>query len=125
MRQEEENVGEEEGHGGGGESISAGVPPERGPLSRLEYDKEKRGIREAFIVYDGVNCIGENGDDNGGMVNKGKGYSASGVVVDDDNAETMISIEMEDLERAKVERGGGRGRGGRRGCSAWRILGGM
>ena len=41
---------------------------------------------------------------------KGKGSSALGVVNDDDDAETMIFIEMEDLERAKVEReGGGRG----------------
>ena len=37
---------------------------------------------------------------------KGKGSSESGVVDNDDNAETMVCIKMEDIERAKVEREG-------------------
>ena len=53
---------------------------------------------------------------------KGKIYSASEVVDNDDSAKTMIRIEMEDLELAKAER---EGRGDRRSCSAWRVLGGM
>ena len=55
-------------------------------------------------------------------MNKGKGSSSSGVVDSENNAETMIRIEMEDLELAKAER---EGRGDRRSCSAWRVLGGM
>ena len=31
MRQDEDDKGEEEGKVGGGENISSGVPPERGP----------------------------------------------------------------------------------------------
>ena len=40
---------------------------------------------------------------------KDKGYSSSVVVDDDDDAETMICIKMEGLERSKVKR---EGRGG-------------
>ena len=53
MRQDEDDKGEEERRGGEGEIISTGVPPKCGPLSRLRYDKEQRGIREAFIDDDG------------------------------------------------------------------------
>ena len=45
MIQDEDDEGEEEVKGGRGESISTGVPPKRGPLSRIEYNKEQRGIR--------------------------------------------------------------------------------
>ena len=40
---------------------------------------------------------------------KGKVSSASGVIDDDDNTETMIRIKMEYLEQAKVEKEGGGG----------------
>ena len=44
---------------------------------------------------------------------KGKGSSALGVIDNNDDAEKTIRIEMEDLERAKVEREGeGEGEGG-------------
>ena len=43
------------------------------------------------------------------MVKNGKGFSAQGVVNDDENADTVVCIEMENLEQAKVEREGERG----------------
>ena len=62
MHQEEYNKGEEEGQGGGGESISDDVPPKCGPLLRLEYDGEQRGLREAFT--DGGDGVGDNDKEN-------------------------------------------------------------
>ena len=62
--QDKDDEGEEEGREEGGESISAGVPPKRGPLSRLEYDEEKRGLREAFIDGGGGNGIRDDDNNN-------------------------------------------------------------
>ena len=104
--------------GGGGEGeerlYPPASPPERGPSSRLEYDEEQRGIREAFIDDGDGDGVGDNDNGKVWMVKKGKVSSGLGVVDDEKNAETMISIEMEDIEQAKVEREGEREGGEKR-----------
>ena len=60
---------------------------------------------EAFIDNDGGDGVGDNDDDEEWLVKKGKGSSASGAIYNsNDDAETMIRFNMEDLKRAKVKR---------------------
>ena len=60
----------------GGSGAHGHTDSKRGPLLRLEYDEEQRGLREAFIDNGGGDGVGDDDDNEVWMVKKGKGYSS-------------------------------------------------